>query len=71
MASNVKPDELATLREENARLVALLEAECIDYGNPLRPPKKQKHKQPRAFPAETPPEPAPMLVFTFFSRCVA
>ena len=38
MASNVKPDELATLREENARLVALLEAKGIDWKPPSIPP---------------------------------
>ena len=31
MGSNVNPDELATLRAENARLVALLEAKGIDW----------------------------------------
>ena len=38
MTSNIKPDESATLRAENARLVALLEAIGIDWKPPSTTP---------------------------------
>ena len=38
MTSNIKPDESATLRAENARLVALLEAKGIDWKPPSTTP---------------------------------